>query len=248
MDLPVSPFAKRNLALSNPLDHRRVFTESRNTSTVLKLESHFVEDITSTEVQTVDDLKKVCQVLEEISKNMGGGQLRDFAFIMKWHQSSEEQKNNHYSAKTSHELNLFCYLKDRPYFESVVRPFIACKLEKTFVDLYLLDMFDALYPFAFVPKLQHLNALEKCLLLEALVRHGKSEDAKDLHDHIRDQGALFHKKFNSSMTNKIFDIVLSLNALKSTSERGDLDRFMAEEAAAPHDDRNMMARDGALFS
>jgi len=58
--LPVGPIAKRNLALANSLDETKVYTEARNTSTVLKYESHFIHDMTSTEVQTVDDLKKVC--------------------------------------------------------------------------------------------------------------------------------------------------------------------------------------------
>lgn len=59
VDLPVGQIPKRNLALSMPLDENKVYTESRNTSTVLKYESHFIQDMTSTEVQTVDDLKKV---------------------------------------------------------------------------------------------------------------------------------------------------------------------------------------------
>lgn len=143
---------------------------------------------------------------------------------------SDEQKNNNYSSKTSHELNLFLYFKDREYFDKVVKSFIACKLEKTFVDYYLLDMFEFVLEFAYLPKLTHLNALEKCLLLEALVRHGKKEEAAAVHRHINDQGEVFAKgvQNNANLTNRIFDIVLSLNALKSSSEKGDLDRFLAD--------------------
>lgn len=149
---------------------------------------------------------------------------------MKWKQMTEEQKNNNYSAKTSHELNLFLYFKDRDYFNKVVRPFIACKLEKTFIDYYLLDMIDFIIEFSYLPKLTHLNAMEKCLLLEALVRHGNTHQATAVQRHVNDQGEVFAKgvQNNANLSNKIFDIVLSLNALKSTSEKGDLDRFMAD--------------------
>jgi len=170
--------------------------------------------------------------LEEIAKNMGGKRLSDFAFVMKWAQMTEEQKNTNYSAKTSHELNVFLYFKDKEYFNRVVRPFIACKLEKTFIDYYLLDMLDFMMEFAYLPKVSHLNALEKCLLLEALVRHGKSEEATAVHRHINDQGEVFKKgiQANANANNRIFDIVLSLNALKSSNEKGDLDRFLADQA------------------
>lgn len=35
-------------------------------------------------------------------------------------------------------------MKDPDFFESVVRPFLINKMEKTFVDFWLLDMDDAL--------------------------------------------------------------------------------------------------------
>jgi len=84
--------------------------------------------------------------------------------------------------------------------------------------------------FASLPKLLHLNAMEKCLLLEALMRHGKKELAEAVKRHIQDQGKVFSTslKKDSNRVNKVFDIVLSLNALKSSLERDDLDRFMAD--------------------
>lgn len=71
IDLTVNPTQKRDLSLSVPLDSTKGFTESRTTVEVLKNESHIIDDITSTEVQLIDDLKKVKGVLEELTRSNG---------------------------------------------------------------------------------------------------------------------------------------------------------------------------------
>jgi len=38
-----------------------------------------------------------------------------------------------------HELNLFLFFKDLAYFETYVKEFLVNKLEKTFVDYFLLQ-------------------------------------------------------------------------------------------------------------
>ncbi len=59
---------KRDLSLNSPLDVNKGFTESRTTLTIDAGEKYFIEDITSTEIQIVDDLNKVKEVLEELAK------------------------------------------------------------------------------------------------------------------------------------------------------------------------------------
>ena len=44
-------------------------TESRSTIKILKDEENFIEDISSTEVQLVDDLSKIHEILNEIRKH-----------------------------------------------------------------------------------------------------------------------------------------------------------------------------------
>lgn len=43
-----------------------------------------------------------------------------------------------YDKYACHELNLFIYFKDPKFFKTVVKPFIKNKIEKTFVDFFLL--------------------------------------------------------------------------------------------------------------
>ncbi len=67
--------------------------------------------------------------------------------MLKWPTLTSEQKAKTYSEYCSHEFNLFLKLKDNQFFESAVRPFLTNKMEKTFVDYWLLDMGFALEEF-----------------------------------------------------------------------------------------------------
>jgi hypothetical protein len=130
--------------LVTPLDANKGFTESRTTLTLLKSASHFIEDITSTEIQIIDDLTKVKGVLEELMKQRYSYEqiFKDLGLMMKWFKMDFEEKNVSYSKNSCHELNIFIYFKDPEYFQKVVREYIENKMEKTFVDFYLLGQFD----------------------------------------------------------------------------------------------------------
>ena len=66
-----------------------------------------------------------------------------------------------------HELNLFIKKRDPEYFKTVVVPFLQCKMEKTFVDYYLLG--DHATVAKYESKMKTLNAMETCLLIDSLV-------------------------------------------------------------------------------
>lgn len=53
-----------------------------------------------------------------------------------------------YNKNSCHELNIFLYFKDYTFFEEVVRPFIRNKIEKRFVDYFLLNDKDNLNVYA----------------------------------------------------------------------------------------------------
>ena len=65
----------------------------------------------------------------------------------KWPTLNVEQKAKTYSEYCSHEFNLFLKLKDPSFFDKAVKPFLSNKIEKTFVDYWLLDYSFALYEF-----------------------------------------------------------------------------------------------------
>ena len=67
-----------------------------------------------------------------------------------------------YSRLASHELHLFVWFHDREFFDDVVKPFLANKKEKQFVDHWLLDADMSQYSRLW--KYNQLNAAERVLL------------------------------------------------------------------------------------
>ena len=50
-----------------------------------------------------------------------------------------EQKREKYSKYASHELNYFLFEKDPEFFRTAIKPFLANKKDKTFLDRWLLE-------------------------------------------------------------------------------------------------------------
>jgi hypothetical protein len=59
--------------------------------------------------------------------------------LLNWHANTEARKQEIYDAECCHELNTFLKFKDPPFFNAVVAPFIRNKINKTIVDLCLLE-------------------------------------------------------------------------------------------------------------
>lgn len=127
-----------------------------------------IKDITSTEVTLVDDLSKISEILSEVRKVRGksdGDLANHFDFIMRWHQMSTEEKNKTYSDYLGHELNFFIMKKDPAFFAQTVRPFSQSKMEKEFLDHYLLGHTEYVLTHADHQKFTQLTVLEMCLVI-----------------------------------------------------------------------------------
>lgn len=87
----------------------------------------------------IDSLQALYKACDAVSKATNSNEEFKFEFLLSWHKFDSETKNKKYSAFFSHEMNLFLKLKDWDFFEGVARPFISCKMEKSFLDYWLLD-------------------------------------------------------------------------------------------------------------
>jgi len=67
-------------------------------------------------------------------------------------------------------------MKDKEYFERVVKPFLTNKYEKSFMDYFLLGKYKFVCTFKEAFEFNKLNAFEKVLLLAVLVKE-KDDDA-----------------------------------------------------------------------
>ena len=180
----------------------------RNSEILKKGDSHDIEDITSTDYIMVDSIDRVIQAHKEIRRAIGHNATEDLAFLAKWSNLTFEEKNKKYSQFVCHEVNLFLYFKDPDYFKTVVRPFISNKMEKSFIDLWLVGDHDAVVKYKQLELHDRLNTLEKCLLISEVVKDSK-EDAQAIAGRIKllsDQ-----KELKIDVINRIIDIVINLN-------------------------------------
>ena len=199
---------KRDLSLSNPLDPTKYYNEMRNSLVLRKGESHGIEDITSTNYIMIDSLERVAQVQKEVCKVNYNSTSDDLSFLIKWSGYTQEEKNKKYSQYVCHEVNLFLYFKDPEYFKSVVRPFIANKMEKSFIDLWLIGDHDSIVKHRTIEHFDRLNTLEKCLLISEVVKDDKTE-AQALADIIKQSSDYY--EISIDLKNRITDSVINLN-------------------------------------
>lgn len=117
----------------------------------------------SVQMEVIDSLPRAYQVLATLN---GRTPLAEFEFVTRWPTLQAEEKQSLYSQYACHELNLFIARKDGPFFNDVVRPYLANKLHKTFMDHYLLDHDLTAYldPWYYA----RLNTAEKILLADRI--------------------------------------------------------------------------------
>lgn len=203
---------KRDLT-GESLDPNKYFNEVRNAVCVNSGRSLSIQDITSTEYIFVDSIAKAKRACDDICKISSVAIDESLSFLVKWNALSLDDKHKKYNEFQCHEVNLFLYFKDRDYFEAVARPFISSKMEKTFVDHWLLGDYSAVSQFQSACNFDKLNCLEQCLLVSvALQTDVKAAEA--LAARIRLASESRWKAMSVDVKNRIFDTVLSLNSLQ----------------------------------
>ena len=65
--------------------------------------------------------------------------ITKFDWVVNWAFFDKEKKLKLYDEFACHEVNLFLRFRDKKFFEEVVAPFISNKIEKTFIDHFLLN-------------------------------------------------------------------------------------------------------------
>ena len=161
--LPPRDAPPRDLRLRLALAHDGHFSEERRVDGAPAGSVLVVEDVRSGKLELVDTTARAHQVLLSLG---APDPLREFGFLGQWHTLDDAARRSKYAKYACHELHLFLHFRDPEFFNRVVRPYLAHKRHKTFVDLWLLgqDVSAFLDPYAF----NKLNALERVLLAGAL--------------------------------------------------------------------------------
>ncbi len=205
--LPSGNMPKRDIRMAKILDAKKHFTEQKKISTLLKDESFSLRNSAPSRYNIYDTLSKAYDLMLTLSNN---DTLAKFGFILKWPEMKMAEKLENYDKFACHELNFFLFKKDRNFFTKVIKPYLANKKEKTFMDRWLLDDDLSLFlqPFEF----SRLNIVEKILLFQ---KSGKDWDKQRIRKYINQLFDMIPP--DPDLENRLFDIALKGRDLEQGS-------------------------------
>jgi hypothetical protein len=166
--LPEKPLEPASRRLARGLDPARHFAQKRDVEFLPAGGSAVLDDARTAKIETYDSLGAVFQMF----RAAGDEELAEFAFVTRWPAFAPDEKRALYSKFACHELHFFLYQKDRAFFDAVVKPYLANKLDRTFLDRFLLedDLRGYLEPWAFA----RLNVVERILLARRIAAQAAS--------------------------------------------------------------------------
>ena len=226
---PVSE-AYRDRRLKKSLDPEGHFTEQKRISIAPAETPFVVGDIRSSTIELYDSLAKVYQLYSTLSRDPT---LTEFGFIINWPKLTSEEKQERYSKYACHELNLFLHERDPQFFEDVIRPYLANKKDKTFMDHWLLnvDLSAYLDTWAY----HRLNIAERTLLGRRVTEEADNaaRHVKDLYELIPPDIERFNHLFKTAIRAGALEVSTDALAVAISDEIGGLDAFMPLAAGAP---------------
>jgi len=178
------------------------FTQQKRISVVGAGQSLVIEDVTTSRWETYDSLARVHQLYTTLS---GDPRLAEFSFLLAWPKLKLEDKREKYSKYACHELSFFLAKKDPEFFQQVVKPYLANKKDKKFLDHWLLgsDLAEFTQPW------QHaqLNIPERILLAQRLAaeRPRQARHISDLFQMLPPNVDEFHRLFDTAIKGRALD-------------------------------------------
>lgn len=196
---------RRDVRFQGGLDADKFYAEQKVIAPLQAGETLVLQEGDVTRIEIFDTLGKVYALYAALS---GDATLAEFAFITEWPTLPIEEKQRLYAKYACHELHLFLYRHDPEFFRETIRPYLASKRDKTFMDDWLLDqpLDRYLDPWSF----NRLNAAEKALLAQRV-----KEEQASIAQRLRERWELIVP--DPDRYNHLFNTAVRRGAL----ERGD---------------------------
>jgi hypothetical protein len=175
-------------------------------------------DVAGSRFEAYDSLARVHALYATLSKDP---KLAEFAFLLNWPKLKPQEKRTLYSKYFCHELNFFLFKKDPDFFRDVIRPYLANKKDKTFLDRWLLDqdVNSCLQPWEY----GRLNTVERVLLAQRIASE-PAKTARDLEDRLR------LTLPNLERLRVLFDTAVTSSTLAADTELGEVRAKLRTEA------------------
>ncbi len=206
--LPEAGTKFTDLRLAHNLDPAKPFAQKKEIAVLKPGGAFALTDTLTGELETYDTLGSVYALFTTLS---GDGNLAKFAWLLQWPKLGDEERHAKYGEFACHELNFFLWRKDAAFFEKTVRPYLANKKDKTFMDDFLLgnDLARYLEPWAYA----RLNVVERALLAQ----RAKGEAANAAR-HLRELWEMVPP--NPDEQDRLFETALRGRALESLIKLG----------------------------
>ncbi|MFN0080749.1 MAG: hypothetical protein ACKVY0_30135 [Prosthecobacter sp.] len=223
LTLPEVPTKFADQRLARNLDPVKPFTQKKEITVLDTGKALTLADILTSELETYDTLGGVHSLFTTLS---GDGHLAEFAFVLNWPKLKDDEKLAKYGEFACHELNLFLSRKDKPFFDKIIKPYLANKKDKTFMDEFLLglDLKKHLEPWAYA----RLNIVERILLAQRI-----ENEAPNAARHVRELWEMIPP--NPEQADHLFETALRGRAMEfgNKGALGDLEKAKEQAAAAP---------------
>src|SRR5439155_1282205 len=208
VSLAEQPATFVDLRLKDGLNPGEHFTQQKQVSVLAAGQQFVLNDVVSSRFEAYDSLPKLFTLYSTLSHDP---KLAEFSFILTWPKLKDAEKRTQYSKFACHELNFFLWKKDRAFFDTVVKPYLANKKDKTFLDHWLLGDDVA----AYMEPWRHgrLNTVERVLLSRRIA--GEPDRTAR---HLGDLFALLPPKFDRELM--LFDTAVQTSEMNA--EGGDV--------------------------
>lgn len=209
------------------------FAEQKGITLLQVNEKFTVDDLSTSKIEVLDSMAKVYGYFTTISHNET---LKSWNWLLKWDSLPLSEKEEKYHEFACHELHVFLYFKDRKYFDERILPYLKNKMQKTFIDEWLIIQDPAHFlKYAQPGTFATLNAAEKALLAHRLAKAEGEALAKSLNDL---STAIAFSKSDRNKFNHLFKTVLGSSSLDTESdgyvpEASDDESALEDEVLAP---------------
>jgi hypothetical protein len=213
-----APPAQRPRALAKALGATPPKVEQKRIEFLPAGKAIELADPNGAEVAIHDTLGDAYRLLQSIART--DDEFAGFAFLADWPAKTADEKAALYREHACHELHFFLFRKDRAFFDTAIRPFLAQKLEKDFLDRWLLDedLTGYLQPWAFA----RLHLIERVLLAQRLDASGRARIARTVRD------ALQLRPIDVTRLGELFAQALALDAMDGEAGK-QADKLLAEK-------------------
>ncbi len=168
LSLPERSATVVDLRLIEGLDPQKKFAQQQEITLLSAGKSFRIGDLRTSTFEIYDCTSKLYRLFATLLKD--DATFLEFGFVARWSDLPPEEKSEKYSRYACHELNYFLFRKDPAFFEKVIRPYLANKMDKTFLDRWLLEenLAAFLAPWAY----GRLNVFERILLARRIDGEG----------------------------------------------------------------------------